>query len=155
MDRKESMRRTVGLIVKTEVLFHRLLERQVSHTGVFPSQHRLLMELDRNPACAQMELAEKFGVSAAAITVSLKKLEKGGYIRRKADREDGRVNHVEITPEGKAVVGQSLRLFEEADELLFAGFGDDEVEALVALLSRAKENLEREEARQREPDGGK
>ena len=70
-------------------------------------------------------------------------------------REDGRVNHVEITPEGKAVVGQSLRLFEEADELLFAGFGDDEVEALAALLSRAKENLEREEARQREPDGGK
>ena len=62
MNRKESMRRTVGLIVKTEVLFHRLLERQVSHTGVFPSQHRLLMELDRNPACAQMELAEKFGV---------------------------------------------------------------------------------------------
>ena len=117
MNRKESMRRTVGLIVKTEVLFHRLLERQVSHTGVFPSQHRLLMELNLNPACAQMELAEKFGVSAAAITVSLKKLEKGGYIRRKADREDGRVNHVEITPEGKAVVGQSLRLFEEADEL--------------------------------------
>ena len=76
MNRKESMRRTVGLIVKTEVLFHRLLERQVSHTGVFPSQHRLLMELDRNPACAQMELAEKFGVSAAAITVSLKKLER-------------------------------------------------------------------------------
>ena len=34
------------------------------------------MELDRNPACAQMELAEKFGVSAAAITVSLKKLER-------------------------------------------------------------------------------
>ena len=64
------------------------------------------------------------------------------------------MNHVEITPEGKAVVGQSLRLFEEADELLFAGFGDDEVEALAALLSRAKENLERDEARQREPDGG-
>ena len=33
MNRKESMRRTVGLIVKTEVLFHRLLERRFPIRG--------------------------------------------------------------------------------------------------------------------------
>ena len=63
---------------KTDTMLRRYLDRKVSNTGVFPTQHRLLMELDRNPSCSQVDLAEKFDVSAAAIAVSLKKLEKGG-----------------------------------------------------------------------------
>ena len=78
------------------------------------------MELNLNPACSQMELADRFGVSAAAVTVSLKKLEKGGYITRQTDRQDNRVNHVMITEKGKEVVQQSLQLFAETDEIFLA-----------------------------------
>lgn len=145
MDRKWVMRDTIALLGKTEGLFHRYLERVVSHTGVFPTQHRLLMELDRNHACSQMELAGKFGVSAAAIAVSLKKLEKGGYIERQTDRLDSRVNHVRITEKGKAVVSRSLLLFAETDEMFFEGFSDGELEQFAGFLRRAKENVERAE----------
>ena len=69
MDRGFRMRESIGLLNKTEGMFRRYLDRRVSHTGVFPAQHKLLMELDRDPAFSQMKLAEKFGVSAAAITV--------------------------------------------------------------------------------------
>lgn len=150
MDRRDWMREAVSLLMKTEGLFHRHLERVVSHTGVFPTQHRLLMELDLNPACSQMELADKFEVSAAAVTVSLKKLEKGGYIVRQTDRQDNRVNHVRITQKGKEVVRQSLGLFAETDELFFKGFSDEEVKQFYALLNRAKENLEQAEEDVRE-----
>lgn len=50
---------------KTDTMLRRYLDRKVSNTGVFPTQHRLLMELDRNPSCSQVDLAEKFEVSAA------------------------------------------------------------------------------------------
>ena len=143
MDRGFRMRESIGLLNKSEGMFRRYLDRRVSHTGVFPAQHKLLMELDRDPAFSQMKLAEKFGVSAAAVTVSLKKLEKGGYITRQTDRQDNRVNHVMITEKGKEVVQQSLQLFAETDEIFFKGFSDGEMEQLYSLLNRAKENLEK------------
>ena len=145
MEREFLMRESIALLTKTAGMFHRYLDKKVSHTGVFPTQHRLLMELDRNPACAQMELAEKFGVSAAAITVSLKKLEKGGYIVRQTDRTDNRVNHVEITEKGKEVVRRSLRIFAETDGLFFEGFSEEELERFFGFLCRVKENMERAE----------
>ena len=143
MDRGFRMRESIGLLNKTEGMFRRYLDRRVSHTGVYPAQHKLLMELDRDPAFSQMKLAEKFGVSAAAITVSLKKLERGGYIVRQTDREDGRINHVQITEKGKEVVRRSLQIFAESDRLFFEGFSDGELEQFYSLLCRAKENMER------------
>ena len=145
MEREFLMREPIALLTKTAGMFHRYLDKKVSHTGVFPTQHRLLMELDRNPACAQMELAEKFGEPAAAITVSLKKLEKGGYIVRQTDRTDNRVNHVEITEKGKDVVRRSLKIFRETDELFFEGFSEGELEQFFGFLGRVKENMERAE----------
>ncbi len=65
---------------RVDTMLRRYLDRKVCHTGVYPTQHRLLMELYRNPNCSQVGLAEKFDVSAAAIAVSLKKLEKGERI---------------------------------------------------------------------------
>ncbi|HJA94275.1 MAG TPA: MarR family transcriptional regulator [Candidatus Eisenbergiella merdipullorum] len=150
MDRVDRMRETIALLTKTEGLFHRLLDRKVANTGVFPMQHRLLMELDRNPGRSQVELAAKFGISAAAIAVSLKKLEKGGYIIRKTDRRDNRANQVSITEKGKAVIRQSIRIFRKADSLFFEGFSDAEVEQLYDFLHRARENMKMAE---QETDG--
>ena len=77
MSDEKLMRDTIMMIRRTEGIFKKYLDRKVSYTGVYPTQHRLLMELNLNPGMSQIGLAEKFGVSAAAIAVSLKKLEKG------------------------------------------------------------------------------
>lgn len=146
MDRRKRMQDTIALLLRTEGTFRRFLEKKLVPTRVFPTQHRTLMDLNLNPACSQMELADRFGVSAAAVTVSLKKLEKGGYITRQTDRQDNRVNHVMITEKGKEVVQQSLQLFAETDEIFFKGFSEGEMEQLYSLLNRAKENLERAES---------
>ena len=116
-------------------MLRRYLDRKVSHTGVYPTQHRLLMELDSNPSCSQVELAEKFDVSAAAIAVSLKKLEKGGYITRLADESDNRINQVSITEKGKEVIRKSILIFRETDRCFFAGFTDEERAKMTGLLA--------------------
>ena len=58
-----------------------LMERRLSDTGVYRSQHRILMFISDNPNISQKELARMTEVSTATIAVSLKKLEKGGYIK--------------------------------------------------------------------------
>ena len=104
MERKELAHNSIRMFRRVDTMLRRYLDRKVCHTGVYPTQHRLLMELYRNPNCSQVGLAEKFDVSAAAIAVSLKKLEKGGYITRLADEADNRINQVSVTEKGKEVI---------------------------------------------------
>ena len=85
---------------------------------------------------------EEFGVSAAAIAVSLKKLEKGGYILRLMDKEDNRVNQVSITEKGKEVIHKSIRIFQETDQAFFEGFQEEEIRQLLGYMERVYANME-------------
>lgn len=79
----------------------RCIDRKVKDTGVYRSQHRILMMLGAHPDFTQTMLAEKLEVSPAAVAVSLKKLEKSGHISRACDELDNRMNRVVITEKGK------------------------------------------------------
>lgn len=117
-----------------------IVER-VRHTGVYDSQHRLLMHLFDRPNCSQTELAEQLEISPAAVAVSIKKLEKGGYIRRAADKRDSRINQVEITEKGRQVFETSIQIFRKIDSLMFEGFSDMEMEQMGGFLDRMHQNL--------------
>lgn len=118
------------------------LERELNQSGVFRSQHQILMYIARNPDASQREIAEHQHVSTATIAVSLKKLEKGGYIIRSADQLDNRFNQIRITPKGQAVVEKSGFIFRRAEEAQFCGFGQDELSQLQDYLDRMRLNLE-------------
>ncbi len=126
---------------RADTALKRSIERKVKNTGVYRSQHRLLMHLNRNPNCAQVELAQHLEVSPAAIAVSLKKLEKGGYIRRETDSSDNRVHQVVITEKGRQVIEKSIVMFQETESEMFAGFSAEEMELLDGFLERIYQNL--------------
>lgn len=122
---------------------HRMvLERQLNKTGVYRSQHQILMYIADNPNVSQKDIAKLHHVSTATIAVSLKKLESGGYIKRVVDQKDNRFNQICITPSGEAVVENSIRCFQELEERMFAGFSPEESGQLNTLLERMRQNLE-------------
>ena len=122
--------------------FKRSIDKKVGSTGVYRSQHKLLMMLGRHPDCSQTELAEKMEVSPAAIAVSLKKLEKGGFVSRQCHENDNRVNYVKVTEKGRKAIEVSIRYFQEIDEAMFADFTDEEIERLGGYLHRVIANGE-------------
>ena len=131
----------------TDQLMKRSMESRVKKTGVYSSQHRILMHLkwmqvEHQSNCTQVELAKKLEISPAAIAVSIKKLEKGGYIHREPDETDNRALQVSITEKGEQVVKQTLCIFRKMDEDMFAGFTDEELELLSGFLERMYRNLE-------------
>ena len=102
----------------------------------------ILMHLYRcKDSISQKDIAKHFEISAAAVAVSLKKLEAGGYIKRKCSENDNRFNEIEITEKGKAVVDFSHCVFEQIDEKTFEGISDDELQTLVELLDKVLSNL--------------
>jgi len=80
-------------------------------------------------------------ISAATVAVSLKKLEKGGYIERHSSRSDNRSNVIALTRKGEDVVEQSGLLFEEVDEKMFAGISLEEQEKLHGFLEHIITNI--------------
>lgn len=118
-----------------------LMERRLSDTGVYRSQHRILMFISDNPNISQKELARMTEVSTATIAVSLKKLEKGGYIKRLVDEKDNRCNQICITEKGKAVIEESHQIFWEVDRAMFEGFSKEECRMLEGFLDRIYDNL--------------
>lgn len=122
---------------------HRMvLERQLNKTGVYRSQHQILMYIAENPKVSQKDIAKRHHVSTATIAVSLKKLENGGYIKRVVDQKDNRFNQICITPRGETVAEKSIRYFRETEERMFEGFAPEELGQLDILLGKIRQNLE-------------
>lgn len=115
---------------------------KMSVTGIHRSQHMILMYLFRcKDKVSQKDIAEHFEISPAAVTASIKKLEKGGYISRCSSKSDNRFNEIELTEKGKEVVDYSFNSFDEIDNKSFKGISKQEKETLVVLLDKIILNL--------------
>lgn len=134
--------RVMKRLVYTGKEHRALMERRVNKTGVYRGQHHLLMEISAIPNVSQKELAEREHVSSATVAVSLKKLEKGGYIERGVDKNDNRYNQIRITEKGSQVVNKSIRIFRKTEEDILKGFSEEEKEQLLEYLLRVHQNIE-------------
>jgi DNA-binding MarR family transcriptional regulator len=123
----------------------KIMQHYLDETGVYQAQHRLLMEISRNRNASQKDIACSMGISPATIAVSLKKLEKGGYINKVMDEGDNRLNQVTITEKGNRVVEQSKQIFDSTDQRVFEGFTEEEKATLSELLQKLNANLVRME----------
>lgn len=134
-----------GLVIKVFMhvgrLHRAILERWLLGTGVYRSQHQLLMYISAHPNASQKEIAGLLQVSTATVAVSLKKLEQGGYIHRAVDKEDNRFNQICITDKGRTLIEGSIRHFEKVEQVMFSGFTREEEEILKGYLERMEQNL--------------
>lgn len=118
--------------------------RQVGDLDIHRSQHQMLMHLAHDPHVAsQRELAAAMAISPAAVTNTLKPLERDGYIVRAATDEDNRRNEIHITDKGRDKIRETHELFAAVDNAMFAGFTPEDVDTLRGLLDRLNANLDR------------
>lgn len=142
--KKEADRKSHTMAMKlrqTEHMMKRCIEKSVMGTGVYRSQHQLLMKLFFEKECSQAQLAEHMDISPAAVAVTLKKLEKGGYVKKRNQEGDNRRNQIEITEKGMQVVHTSITIFHEIDRALYEGFREEELDILGGFLDRMYANL--------------
>lgn len=118
-----------------------VLERCLNSTGVYRSQHRILMSISDHPNISQKDLARINDVTTATVAVTLSKLEKGGYICRAVDEADKRYNQIVLTELGEKVVKDSRRIFREVESTMFKGFSETDFQTMEMLFDRILENL--------------
>lgn len=135
----------VKLFLRAARSHHQLFENRAMEFGVHRSQHKILMYLSRHEDefITQKDIASEFEISAAAVAVSVRKLEDEGLITRKSAESDNRANIILLTERGMQIVERTRSLINGIDEAMFHGFGQDEITEFSAFLSRLCDNIKK------------
>lgn len=94
----------------------------------------LLSELDTHPHPA--ELAAALLIPKPTVTVMVKRLEAGGFLRREIDKADLRRHRLTLTPAGRKVATRGLALLSQAFGGRLDRLSEAEQKTLAALLER-------------------
>lgn len=116
----------------------RLRSHLTENFDVTLPQFEVLCELDRHRApVAMSQLSSRLNVTSSNLTGVVDRLERKGLVRRFRSKKDRRVQHIEMTPEGRAAHADIA-----ADNALwitraFTNLSDEEVVQLRKLLRQA------------------
>jgi len=92
----------------------------------------------------QKELHEKLCIGPASLTKVLDMLVAGGWVERKQDAEDARVNRIYLTEKGMAQEKVCAEILFAVERLIRKNLSPEEAAILLMLLKKAESFLEEE-----------
>lgn len=138
----ESYKSTMRKMLYIGKLHRTIFERNISKMGIHQSQHHLLMYIAKEgEVTSQKQIADKFGITPAAVARSVKVLEGEGYIERQSIEDDSRFNKIIITPKGKEIVEKSFIMFKETDRSVFEDFSEEDFVRFNECLDKMQAKL--------------
>jgi DNA-binding MarR family transcriptional regulator len=118
-----------------------LAQTGLINLGLHFGHPRILFTIDDLEGASQKDIAERLHVSPASLAMSLKRLQKGGFIERCADANDQRVNKIQLTEKGRLAIRVCRFQVSMFDRQMIAGFSAEEQDQLSAFLARIYANL--------------
>ena len=94
----------------------------------------VLKVISANPAVSQTEIAEKSLKDKTNITRMLDLLEKSGYIERRKDDRDRRMNRIHITKQGDKILKAVNPVTQKTDEICTHSLNKKQVKELIQSL---------------------
>lgn len=130
--------------------YNMCMQRVLTKYGLYPGQPLILFTIrDSKSKPTQNELAERLGISKASVGVSLRRLEKAGFIKRIPDKKDTRCNRITLTKKGQEYAHWCELDFEMIYSTMLEGFAKDDrfkvidnIDTIHAGLTSLKSRLE-------------
>lgn len=119
--------------------------KAASDEGLFSGQQNLVLFLVMNEGATMSELSAELNVSPATVSVSVKRMEKSGFVIKKPDEKDARVTRIYPTEKAKKAPENIRRKMDLLEEKLKKGMTQEEVNTLSDLLEKAIKNMLEEE----------
>ena len=109
--------------------------------GLHPGQELLMMHLWECGPQRQADLAALLGSDSATITRTVRRLERGGFVRCDPSPTDGRAVIVSPTAAGNALRTQVEAMWHELEKRTTEGLSEAERDATLAAIQRMECNL--------------
>lgn len=139
---EESLENSLQKIFAQIARFHFLISQQcLEKMELYPGQPQMLLTLYKSDGRSQRELSESLMIKPATVTVMIKRLEKTGFVERKDDKKDQRINRIFLTEKGKNICENLKEMYEEIEKKYFYNFTLEEKILLRRFLIQVKDNL--------------
>jgi DNA-binding MarR family transcriptional regulator len=127
-----------------------VFDRRVRRLGFTRSQWLVLRRLGIQPGTSQSELADLLEVEKATAGRLIDRLESNGWVERRADENDRRINRIYMTKHGQSVHDTIRPIAEGMMEDELSGLTISERKQLTELMMNVKDRLQ-EMALENEP----
>lgn len=135
-----------GIAFEVMHIYRRMLQRgsqAMERMNIGVGQVPILGLLGENGTMTQRQIAEEIRVTPATICGTMKRMEKAGLIRREPNANDGRVNCISLTDEGRARMTEAKAAIDQSHSEMLAGFSQEELQMMYGFVKRMGENLMR------------
>lgn len=119
-----------------------ILNAELSHLGMTPSQFAVLSVIDATPGRDQISIANIAKLDRSTMTLVMRKLESGGLVTREQDPNDGRRKTLAMTALGQDVLRIAKTNSQNAKARQLLPFSNQEAEEFMRLLRQFVDILE-------------
>jgi DNA-binding MarR family transcriptional regulator len=116
-------------------------DKQAARYGITRAQWAVLAKVERCEGLKQTELAELLEMQPITLTRLIDKLCDNGWIERRADQTDRRVNRLYLRKAARPLLGKLSGLRSEITATALDGINPSDAHRLLALLESIKENV--------------
>jgi DNA-binding MarR family transcriptional regulator len=105
-------------------------------------QYLYLVRICENPGIIQEKVAEMIKVDRTTAARAIKKLEIQGFIEKKDDEVNKKINKLFPTEKGEKIYPFLRREGDYSNRVALSGFSEEETETIFNLLQRVRKNIE-------------
>ena len=133
----------LGMFMRIDRRFMGKCFGQMQEFGIYPGQIPVLGLLAHKDGLSQKEIAEKLRIKPPTVNVTVQRLEKAGFLYRKADEKDQRVSRIYLTEKGHRAKDKGMKKVKENEKILLDGFSDAELCLLRRFLEQMTANSDK------------
>lgn len=122
--------------------YHMLENFQMAGLDLTKEQMVILKKLHTEDGLNQNKLAFLTYRDKSSLARLLSKMETKGYIRRKQNTEDKRINDVFLTEEGSIIYEKTRPVIKEMIETMESGITEEEKQQIIKTLKKVQKNFE-------------
>jgi len=126
----------VGRLLRT------VFERRVRAFGLTRAQWLVIARVHRRPGLSQSEIADLLEIEKAPAGRLIDRMQAKGWLERRADRSDRRVNRLHLTPKAKRLHAAIWPLAEATVDDALGDLSLEERRQLTAVMTRVKGKLQ-------------
>lgn len=118
-----------------------VFDRTLAPLKITRSQWRVLELVAQSDGLAQTDLADALDLGKVALGSFIDRLERAGFVSRRTDPGDRRVNRVYLTDEARRCLGELRKEIEKFDATILSEVKETELQAAWRTLLVMKRNL--------------
>ena len=122
-------------------LFGRVFDRRVAHLELTRVQWRALKHLGHAEGVTQVELADRLDMEPIALGRVIDRLQKAGFVERRADPADRRVWRLYLRPQSGQVTDEVEEVALALRHEVMAGISAADLATTLSVLDRVRERL--------------